>query len=222
MKKFLFSLVAIAVIAGFANSAAAQGGLAIGAKVGTLGPGVELSGYLVENLNIRGGFNYLPYSYEFEDGGINYDADLTMQSGLILLDWHMFGNNFRLSAGLTINDNMLEGTGTTTEPEEIGGNLYTPAEVGTLKGKATFDQLAPYVGIGYGNAVADDVALSFIFDLGVIFQGTPDIELTSDGTMANDPQFQADLKQQEQEFQDEADVFKIYPVLSFGIAYYFW
>lgn len=222
MKKFLFSLVAMAVIAGFAKSAAAQGGLAIGAKVGTLGPGVELSGYLVENLNIRGGFNYLPYSYEFEDGGINYDADLTMQSGLILLDWHMFGNNFRLSAGLTINDNMLEGTGTTTEPEEIGDNLYTPAELGTIKGKATFDQLAPYVGIGYGNAVADDVSLSFIFDLGVIFQGTPDIELTADGTMANDPQLQADLKEQEKEFQDEADVFKIYPVLSFGIAYYFW
>jgi len=222
MKKFLFSLVAMAVIAGFAKSAAAQGGLAIGAKVGTLGPGVELSGYLVENLNIRGGFNYLPYSYEFEDGGINYDADLTMQSGLILLDWHMFGNNFRLSAGLTINDNMLEGTGTTTEPEEIGDNLYTPAELGTIKGKATFDQLAPYVGSGYGNAVADDVSLSFIFDLGVIFQGTPDIELTADGTMANDPQLQADLKEQEKEFQDEADVFKIYPVLSFGIAYYFW
>ena len=222
MKKFLFSLVAIAVMAGFANVARAQGGLALGLKVGTLGPGVELTGYLIEDLNIRGGFNYLPYSYEFEEDGINYDADLTMQTGLILLDWHMFGNNFRFSAGVVINDNELEATGDTSEPEEIGSNLYTPSEVGTIKGTATFDQVAPYVGIGYGNAVADDVSLSFIFDLGVIFQGTPDIEISSDGSLANDPQFQEDLKEEEQDIQDEADAFKIYPVLAFGIAYYFW
>ncbi|MFH0908017.1 MAG: hypothetical protein V1929_04585 [bacterium] len=222
MKKILFSVIAIAAAAGFATSSAAQGGLALGAKVGTLGPGVELTGYLVGDLNIRAGFNYLPYSYEFEEDGINYDADLTMQSALILLDWHMFGNNFRFSAGLTINDNILEVTGATSEPEEIGNSLYTPAEIGTLKGRATFDQLAPYVGIGYGNAVADDVALSFVFDLGIIFQGTPDIDLSSSGTMASDPQFQADLKEEEQNIQDEADSFKIYPVLAFGIAYYFW
>lgn len=222
MKKILFSLVALAVCAGAATSASAQGGLALGAKIGTLGPGVELTGYLIEDLNIRGGFNYLPYSYEFEEDGINYDADLTMQSGMIMLDWHMFGNNFRFTAGLTINDNRLEVTGDTSEPEEIGNSLYTPSEIGTLKGEATFDQLAPYVGIGYGNAVADDVSLSFVFDLGVIFQGTPDIELASDGTLAGDPAFQEDLKEEEQDIQDEADSFKIYPVLAFGMAYYFW
>ncbi len=100
--------------------------------------------------------------------------------------------------------------------------MYTPEQIGTLSGDATFDEFAPYVGIGFGNAVADDVDLSFSFDLGLIFQGTPDVKLRSDGTAAGNPVFVADLQDEEDDLQDDADKFKIYPVLSFGISYCFW
>ncbi|HEY8240558.1 MAG TPA: hypothetical protein VIH35_03885 [Kiritimatiellia bacterium] len=222
MRQTLFSLIALALAAGFASSAHAQGGLALGVKIGTLGPGAELTAFLAPEVNLRVGGNYFTYSYDDEIDDIEYEAKLHMQTLLAVLDWHMFENNFRVSAGVVINDNSLDVEGTPTEAEEVGGNLYTPAEMGTLQGSASFDHFAPYVGIGYGNAVADDVALSFVFDLGVVFQGSPDIELSSSGALANDPQFQADLKQEEQDVQDDADAFSIYPVLAFGVAYYFW
>ena len=75
---------------------------------------------------------------------------------------------------------------------------------------------------GYGNAVLDaDKTWGFVFDLGIMLQGSPDVGLASSGPLANDPTFKADLAKEEKDIQDDADVFRIYPVLAFGISYQF-
>jgi hypothetical protein len=217
MKKLLLALLCLAAPASFA-----AGGLAIGAKMGTLGPGIEICGYLMSNLNLRVGGNYLPLSVDGEADEVDYDVELNFANALATLDWHPFNNNFRISAGFALNNNELEMIGDLNEDTEIGDREYSPSEIGRLKGSATFDEYAPYLGIGFGNAVADDVDLTFSFDFGLLFQGGADIELTANGTASGDPVFQANLRKEEKDAQDVADDFKIYPVISFGICYYFW
>jgi hypothetical protein len=59
-----------------------------------------------------------------------------------------------------------------------------------------------------------------VFDLGVILQ-TFDTTLSANGSAASSPEFQADLKKEQDDLQDDLDQFKIYPVLQFGVAYHF-
>jgi len=196
-------------------------GIALGLKVGTLGPGADLTiGLIPERLNFRLNANYLKYSYEKEISDINYDIDLDFSSLLFMLDWHPFANNFRISAGGIRNDSKTTVEGTPTESVTIGDHKYPPGLVGSLSGKVDFQDWAPYIGIGFGDAVDKDVSFSFIFDLGVIIQ-TVDVTLTANGPAQALPGFQEDLKKQEVEIEDDLNALNIYPVLAFGIAYYF-
>jgi hypothetical protein len=222
MMKCWTGLAAVCLLIATSNQARAQGGLALGAKIGTLGPSVELTGYITDYINIRGGFNWIEFGWDGEADDIDYEMDMQFESFAALVDLHPFANNFRITGGVLWNNNEAELKGDIDEPTEIGGTTYSPQQIGSLTGSAVFDSMAPYVGVGFGNPVMDDIDLSFSFDLGILFQGSADVNLEADGTLANDPQFQADLQEEEDDAQDVADDFTIYPVLSFGIAYYFW
>ena len=97
-------------------------------------------------------------------------------------------------------------------PEMIGSTVYTPEEIGTLKGNLDYDDVAPYVGLGYGRAFGKEAQWVFSFDIGVLFQ-TFDVSLSVDGLLSQDPEFQSDLKQEEDDVDDELDIIKVYPVL---------
>ena len=85
-----------------------------------------------------------------------------------------------------------------------------------------FNNWAPYIGLGYGNAVLDaDKTWGFVFDIGIMWQGSPSVALSANGTLKDDPIFQQDLAMEKNDVQGDADVFRIYPVLSFGISYQF-
>ena len=58
-------------------------------------------------------------------------------------------------------------------------------------------------------------------DIGVLWQGEPDVTLTSDGLAANDPQFQSALEAERQELQDEVKDYKAWPVATLGFVYNF-
>ena len=219
MKKLL--LIALCAIAATLPLTASAQGIALGAKIGTLGPGLDLTVSLVDRLNLRVNGNYISISGDTTQDDIDYDADLTLGSVLAMLDWHPFGNNFRISAGAVYNGNELGLEATPTDSVEIGDTDYTPAQIGTLTGDATFDKFGPYIGIGFGNAVKEDMAVTFVFDLGVIFHGAPEINLDADGPIAGIPSFQNDLAEEEQQVEDDISAFKIYPVLAFGVSYHF-
>jgi hypothetical protein len=77
------------------------------------------------------------------------------------------------------------------------------------------------VGIGWGNPFTAESRLSFSFDLGIAFQGKPDVSMVANGPVAADAAFQENLRQEENDIKNEIDVFKYYPVISAGIAYRF-
>ncbi len=204
----------------FSSVCALAGGIGAGIKVGTLGLGADVTVGLHKQINLRANVNYLNFDYDRDIDNIEYNLDLDFISGMLLLDWHPFSNGFRISGGAVFNDSSMAVKGTPTEPEEIGDNTYSPEMIGTLKGEVTFEDFGAYVGIGFGNAVGKDKSLSFIFDLGVVFQSY-ELELTNDGIISQYPPFQNDLAKEEAKIQDDLDGYKVYPVIAFGIAYKF-
>lgn len=199
-----------------AGPAAAEG-FALGVKAGTLGAGVEATYGLSERFNLRFGLNGYKYEYEETASDIRYDAELDLASGAAMLDWHPFAGVFRVSLGYVRNDNRVLLTATPTGTVDIGGQDFSPAQVGTLSGEVTFEENVPYFGVGWGNA-ARAKRLGFSVELGAMFQDAPEVSLSSTSA---DPMLQSRLGAEEREIEQDLENFEIYPVVSLGLSYRF-
>ncbi len=55
-----------------------------------------------------------------------------------------------------------------------------------------------------------------------MFQGRPEIDnLSATGTLASNAAFQASLRAEEEEIEEDIDNYKVYPIVQFSIAYRF-
>jgi hypothetical protein len=198
---------------------------AVGLKASTLGVGVEGEYAPNQFLGVRLGVNYFTYDFDDDVRNINYDFDLNLRSISALLDWHPFPflGEFRISGGLLYNRNELEAIGRprTGDVFIIGDNVFAADQVGTLRGDIEFNEIAPYLGVGWDSSFGKDHALGFVFELGALFQGSPDVRLAADGPVSGDATFQRELERERQELQDDVDDFKVYPVVSLGVVYRF-
>jgi hypothetical protein len=213
-------------------------GLAIGVKVGLLGPGVEIATPLARTLNLRGGVNYFSYSDNFSSDGINYGATLRFLSGEASLDWFPWAKGFHISGGaLVYNGNQI--TGSSDVP---GGETFTLNHVTydssvtdpvTGTGSLTFNKAAPKVTIGWGNMLPrTGPNWSVPFELGFAYVGDPKVALNLTGavcdptgancrTIASDPTVQSNITAQQQKLENDASPARFYPILSVGFAYAF-
>jgi len=205
-------ILAVAPICG----ASAESAFAVGIKAGTTGLGVEAAFPLSDSWNIRGAVNGFSYGKDFEEEGIEYDGDLRLRSASLMADWHVFGGSFRLSAGAFSNGNELKGKA--QGDLDIGDATYDARLAATIDWR-TF---APYLGIGWGNSVKGG-RLTFSSDLGVMFTGSPTVRLAGEERSgAVDPaDFEADLRREEANLNDELRDLKYYPVITFGVSYRF-
>lgn len=195
--------------------------LAVTAKIGTLGFGIEATTPLTDQVNLRGGFNHWSKDDDDVKDDINYQINADLTTFGLMADWHPFNNGFRASAGLYINNSDLSMDADSSASYTIGDTVYTAAEVGKLRGSIDFNTIAPYLGIGWGNALSSQGDLRFNADLGVLFQGNLDVELSATGTLASDPTFASDIAKEEEALQDDADDFELWPVISIGVSYSF-
>jgi|SRR6185295_16092670 len=209
----------------------ARAEVAIAGKAGTLGGGVELTIGLSRQLNARLGANAYNYSDRREASDIEYDGEAKLRTGTALLDWHPGGRGFRLTGGVVYNDTSIEGSSLPPASGiyNIGGVPVPAALVGTLDAKADFDPVVPYAGLGWGNAVAANKRVGFFIDLGVIFQGKADVTLTPI-IPANSPinttpgareALDILLRREEQDLEDQAADYDLYPVVAIGLSYRF-
>ena len=188
-------------------------------KVGTLGIGFDASTPINETYSVRVNINGLSYSDTQDSDGNTYDGTLDLFTAGLLLDAYPFQNNFRLSTGVYYNDNGFSGSVTPlgTQTVEINGVTYTSTDITKLNTDVTFNKIAPYLGIGWGND-AKDKGWGFTFDLGVLYHGEGTASLTTD---INNPalatQINNGLILEEQNVNDDLSSFKLYPVVSFGI-----
>ncbi len=192
----------------------------LGLKLGTLGIGVEGTYQLSPKWGLRGGLNRYDYGYEDDLDGVDYDGDLKLSSITLLADYRPFESGFRLSGGAVINDNAIKGVALPADFYDIGDETYTLAETGTLSATADFDDLSPYVGIGYDFASSSN--LRFNIELGVLVQGSASVEiLSTGGSLSSDPAFQAELASEARFYEDDLKDYDVYPVLSIGLQYAF-
>lgn len=199
--------------------------VAVGAKISTLGIGVDFTTPLAEKLNLRAGIQMFEYDIDAESDGVDYDANLELFSGLMVADWHPFGGVFKITGGVLLNDNKVSGTGEATPGTvstfTINDTVYNAADVGKLEAEISYNTVAPYVGIGWGNPVSKDSNLTFFCDIGVAFMGSPDVDVKASGAIASNEIFMTNLEQERKDLEDDLDSYEYYPVVTLGLSYKF-
>ena len=128
-------------------------GIAVAPKVGSTGAGIDVTVGLSPSINLRVGGQGYTRSETRREQEIEYDADLQLLSGQLFLDLHPGGRGFRLSGGVVFNANEVTAVSTESTTYTINGTVYPVGLVGRLRGTVETEKIAPYLGIGWGNAV---------------------------------------------------------------------
>lgn len=196
-------------------------GISVGLNAGTLGFGAESTVHIAPWLNFRATATYLSATYKTTIERVDFDYDLESLGARLMLDLYPTRlKNFRISAGLVISDMEVTVEGEPDRNAILNGNVYTPEQMGRLRGRASYETVAPYLGIGWGNSVKPDALLTVSLDIGVMLQDYS-FRLSSNGTEAGNEPFESDLNSVRSETTDVLDWLKIYPVVSLGFAYHF-
>jgi hypothetical protein len=198
--------VLVAALAAAAGSAQAAGA---GLRIGTTGLGGDLGWDIAPTLGGRVGLSAGSYSTDVKTADVSYDAKLKLGNANAFLDWSPLGP-FRISAGVIANNNKVDVNGQANLDSRVAVN-------GTVK---PGHSVAPYLGIGYGNVWTKGV--NFYFDLGVMFQGSPNASLSVNcGSATGTPECtraQAQTAAEEQRLEDKLKNFKYFPVANIGIT----
>lgn len=219
----------------------ARKGVAVAGRVSTLGLGVELITSVHKRVNLRLQGNFFDINKSVDEDDINYDGKLKLQTLGLLADFHPFAGGFRMTAGGYQNGNKVGLNAKCKTECEVGdltiSNDPNAGDDGRLFGRIKFQSLAPYLGLGFGNAMRGS-PLHFGIDIGVLLQGSPKINLGAAGTaliretddpnsqpmrvnLAENADVQNALRAEARNAEDDAKEFKYYPVINFTVGYRF-
>lgn len=205
-------LTGLLLLAGPEHSHAQR--VAVGARASTLGIGGDVSVGISPTLNLRAGGSYLPLRHTGvmqAEVDVRYDVKARIAAALLLLDWHPFGNAFRLSAGGIYNGTRVQGHARPTESYTVQQKTFGPERLGSLDAEASFhSKINPYLGIGFGNAVKGS-RLDLFVDLGAMYVARPDVSMTGRGLIAATTNHQSTLNEGLRSFH-------VLPYLSLGLS----
>ena len=184
--------------------------------VSTLGYGIAVGHTIAPRVDLRVSTGTLAFDHSGTADNLNYLGSVRFQNVAALLDLHPTNGALRLTTGLVFGNDHIDVHGTAQNGTYvINGTTYTAAQVGTVDGTAKFGTAAPYFGIGLG--APHRLGVYFTADAGVVLR-TITTTLNATGPAASTPQFQSDLAQARNDFQNSAQTLKTYPVISLGIA----
>jgi opacity protein-like surface antigen len=216
-------IVSILLVACAAGSVQARD-LAATVDLGTTGLGLHVTTPLAAKLNGRIGVNVANYSYDGSTSDMDYDFKLKLKTVDALLDYYPFDGAFRVTGGVVYNGNKIDARAKPNGGSyNINNVTYTAADVGDLSSKIDFRKAAPYLGIGWGNAVKAQ-GWSVGMDLGVMFQGKPKTQLASNNCTAMAEfcdRLANDVAAENVKLGEEVKDFKLYPVIRVGVNYRF-
>lgn len=215
------SIVLLCVVGLLATQAAhgqAFRNVSLSARVGSLGPGLELTTSITPKFNLRLAGHHLSYNRSdvLTDLEIDVRADskLNLTSGALFADFFPARRGFRLTAGVVLNQNQADVRITPLEAYMMDEKAFSPEKIGTLTAVVGHKaQVNPYAGIGFGNSVRKGARLGFVFDLGVLYTDSPRVEMTGTGMIAPT----ADVQGPKTEYNLRG--IKLYPVLAIGLSY---
>jgi len=214
-----FVAMSVANAAYAADEPVAPPKFVVGATVGSMGAGPEISYRPFKKLGVRANATFFNFSHQVDGDDITYDGKLDLSSYGATVDFYPFSGHFRLSGGLRANKNKIALSATPTRSVDVGGTIYTPAQIGTLSGSVTTASVAPIATLGWGGALTK--GLSFGFDIGVLFQGAPRINDLAISSTSVVKVSRADILDEETKINNEVKKFDMYPVAQFSVGYAF-
>jgi hypothetical protein len=218
--------------------------IALSGGVSAMGVNMQAATNLNRYLNVRGTGNYFNYTVNnISTNGFNVNAKLNFATAGASLDLYPFPNHgFRLSPGaLFYNQNLVSANVSVANGTKLtlGNQTYysLPSNPITGTGSVALNTQNPAFTIttGWGNMIPRNGGhWSFPFEIGVAVVDTPAIKLSITGTGCGDPTIpatcvnmatnataQQNLAAQITKYQNDLEPLKVYPILSFGLAYNF-
>lgn len=220
----LIPVVAAALLlsAGSALAQSAEPGIAVGATAGTSGVGLDVQVKVGPIFTLRGSLDRLNWGADERYAGIDYQGDLTFDTVGGFIDMHPLANGFLISGGAYVGDRDIALAATPTGPVEIGGQTFTPGQVGTLNGSIKLSGVAPFIGLGWDDTFHRRSRWGFRAIAGVAWSDAPEVVLTSTGgSLSNDATLRARLRDESQNITDEAEGYGLFPVIQVGLNYKF-
>ena len=219
------------------SAQAGDSAIAASLDLGNTGVGLTLVGGFTPAINGRLGFRGYDFDAEIEgeasgSGGseLDYKGDFKLRGLFGLLDYYpLEGRRFHLTTGAMFNRSDVELEARCRDPSgcEVGGVVIVPGvgipgvTVNSITADVDFDDVAGYLGLGWGNPLADQTGWSFRLEAGAVFLGEPGIELSTTGTCQSNADCRRALEQEEAELEEDAKDYEIYPVVNLGVSYRF-
>jgi hypothetical protein len=210
----------------------------IQATAGTLGAGIQAATAVTRRSNVRFGFNYFNYSASTSKDNIVFKGSLRMESAEALYDQYI-GAGFHISPGVAIYDDN-QATGKASIP---GGQSFTLNGVGYYSAAAspvtgtasvTSRKVAPEILFGFGNLLPRSARhFTLNFEMGVMFQGTPNAKLNLTGStcaisatagclpIGIDSLVQSNIQGEQTKINNALWPFRYWPVVRVGFGYKF-
>lgn len=209
---------------------------AFGTRMGTLGWGGQMATPLTSRLNLRGSANFFNFGYGLTVDGANYSSELHLKSGAVSVDYYPWHSSFHISPGFLIfkstagaNMNVPGGGSFSLGDVDYTSDPSDPIHgTGALKFGRTF---MPSLAIGFGNMIPkhDRNHWSVPVDIGVAYTGQNTMSVVVNGSACqqgvcesiSDPSNQQNVVQEQSDINASMKRFKIYPILTTGVAYRF-
>lgn len=216
--------------------------IAFGADFSPLGVGFMTATNVNRHLNLRADGSFFRYAANnISTQGLDITAKINLSSARASLDYYPFRAGFRLSPGLmyynqnggTLNLAVAPGASFTLNHQ----TYYSATGANAVQGAGTFvlgnGSPAFTLTTGWGNVIPHSGRhFSFPFEVGVAFIKAPTLNFNLTGygcdvtgvycvNVATDPQIQANLAAQVQQYRSDLNPLKTYPIVSFGVAYDF-
>lgn len=218
-----FNMAIAALLAGAAalggTSAYAQSAEVYGG-VGTDGVGAGVGYSFNQYTNVRAEVDGFSLSHDFSAGGLRYDAKVNLLHGALLGDLFPAPNVFpiRLTAGILVGDDRVDGTANSTKGTYTINGVTVPTGGQSINARLKYPSVRPYVGFGFGHNPKTK-GLSVAFDAGVAF-GKPSVTFNVPASVVA-AAGQSNVNAEEQSLQSKANDLKFYPIVKVDLTYRF-
>jgi hypothetical protein len=192
--------------------------LAFSINQGSTGFGAELLSKPLKQFGFRIG-HYTgtfvgTYYTIFDNKEILVDGKIKFSMSNLFLDYFPFkSNTFRISTGISFNQNKYQTTLSPGEAQKIGYIFYSPEKLGNVILIAKGNQFSPYLGIGFGNN-KPKYRVGLGVDLGLFYQGKPNFTVIGNGSFKP-----SGTSENEQLLENAFRNFVVYPFANFSLRF---
>lgn len=165
-----------------------------------------------------------------------YDGTMTVNGASVTgSEIQVFADGINPAQTFTVNQYTVKGSDIVQYAAGVDPNqsyaqqsaIVSGRDLGRASAVARYPGYAPYLGIGWGNLRSDKDRLLYSIDIGAMYLGRPQVQLSLSGPvsdLANQSDAaatQAYLAQEQGKIEDTLSKYRYFPVLSVGLWYRF-